>query len=131
MKVSSPLKIFIVDDDVMVAEMLRDQITHNTTHSVTLFHTGEECIKHVNEKPDVIILDYYLNSENLNASNGMEVLKAIKKVHPEIHVIFLSSQERYGVAMQILQKGAEYYIIKDKEAFGKIEKILQGIAADI
>ncbi len=98
--------------------MFRDQITHNTTHSVTLFHTREECIKHVNEKPDVIILDYYLNSENLNASNGMEVLKAIEKVHSETHVIFLSSQERYGVAMQILQKGAEYYIIKDMEAFG-------------
>ncbi|KXK46033.1 MAG: response regulator receiver protein [Bacteroidetes bacterium OLB10] len=79
MKVSSPLNIFIVDDDVMMAEMLRDQITHNTTHSVSLFHTGEECIKHVIEKPDVIILDYYLNSKNLDASNGMEVLKAIKK----------------------------------------------------
>lgn len=131
MKVSSPLKIFIVDDDVMMAEMLRDKISDNTTHTVLLFHTGEECIKHVGEKPDVIILDYFLNSKNLDASNGMEVLKAIKKAHPEIHVIFLSSQERYGVAMQVLQKGAEYYIIKDKGAFEKIEKILQGIASDL
>ena len=57
----------------------------------------------------------------------MEILKAIKKYNPNIHVIFLSGQERYGVAMQTLQKGAEYYVIKDNEAFGKIEKILSGI----
>lgn len=131
MKVSTPLKIFVVDDDATIAEMLRDRITQTSTYTVSVFSTGEDCIKHVAEKPDVIILDYFLNSKNLDASNGMEVLKAIKKIHPEIHVIFLSAQERYGVAMQTIQKGAEYYIIKDKGAFDKIDKILEGIAADL
>lgn len=125
--ITTPLKIFIVDDDNMMLEMLRDRIGQHSSYTVLAFSTGEDCLKHVAENPDVIILDYYLNSKNPDASNGMEILKAIKKYNPNIHVIFLSGQERYGVAMQTLQKGAEYYVIKDNEAFGKIEKILSGI----
>ncbi len=127
MKINTPLRIFIVDDDMLTAETLKDYITRETKHTVFVYATGEECIKHVSEKPDVIILDYYLNSKEKDAANGMEILKAIKKYHPEIHVIFLSGQERYGVAMQTIQKGAEHYVVKDKEAYAKIDVILQGI----
>jgi DNA-binding NarL/FixJ family response regulator len=129
MHISSPLRVFIVDDDPMMQEMLRDHISKNASFKVSAFSTGEECLKHVNENPDVIILDYYLNSKNLDAANGIEVLKAIKKYHPEIHVIFLSGQGRYGVAMQTIQRGAEHYVIKDDDAFAKIDKILSDIAS--
>lgn len=95
--ITTPLKIFIVDDDNMMLEMLRDRIGQHASNTVLTFSTGEDCLKHVAENPDVIILDYYLNSKNPDASNGMEILKAIKKYNPNIHVIFLSGQERYGV----------------------------------
>lgn len=115
-----PKKIFIVDDDTMLTEALQDYLTRKVAHQIHSFHTGEECLKHLSEEPDLIILDYYLNTVQKDAANGMEILQTIKKHYHRIHVIMLSSQERYGVAIQTIQKGAEQYVIKDETAFEKI-----------
>ena len=117
-------KIFIVDDDVMLTESLSDYLTRTVAHKVSVFPTGEDCLKHLDESPDIVILDYFLNTVQEDAANGMEVLQAIKKNYPTIHVIMLSSQEHYAVAMQTIQKGAEQYVVKDKDAFKKIADML-------
>ena len=117
-------KVFIVDDDEMLTTALEDFITRKTPHKVRTFTTGEECIKNLYEEPDVIVLDYYLNTVQKDAANGMEILQRIKKNYPKIHVIMLSSQERYAVAMQTIQKGAEQYVIKDEAAFEKITAMI-------
>lgn len=124
MDYSIPKKIFIVDDDQMLTEALSDYLTRNTAHQISCFATGEECLKHMHENPEIIILDYYLDTVQKDAANGMEVLNAIKKHHRNIHVIMLSSQEQYGIAMQTIQKGAEQYVIKDSDAFANIAKMI-------
>lgn len=124
MDYSTPKKIFIVDDDQMLTEALSDYLTRNVAHHISCFPTGEACLKCLHENPDIIILDFYLNTVQKDAANGMEVLKAIKKNHSNIHVIMLSSQEQYGIAMQSIQKGAEQYVIKDNDAFANIAKMI-------
>ena len=124
MSFSNPKKIFIVDDDAMLTDALADYLTRKVPHKVQIFHTGEECLKNLHQQPDVIILDYYLNTVNKNAANGMEILAEIKKDSRNSRVIMLSSQERYGIAMQTLQKGAEQYVIKDESAFEKIADMI-------
>ncbi len=124
MEYIKPRKIFVVDDDSMLTEALEDYLTRKIAHKVHSFHTGEDCLKNLSEEPDVIILDYYLNSVHKDAANGMEILETIKKNYPGIHVIMLSSQERYGIAIQTLQKGAEQYVIKDENAFEKIAQMI-------
>ena len=125
MDLDKPKKIFIVDDDTMLTEALKDYLTRKTAHEISVFYTGEECLKHLTENPDVIILDYYLNSVQKDAANGMEILQVIKKHYPGLSVIMLSSQERYAVALQTIQKGAEQYVIKDENAFGKIASMMR------
>ena len=39
-------------------------------------------------------------------------------------VIMLSAQHRYGVAAQTLIEGAYYYIIKDDDAFEKVNDMV-------
>lgn len=124
MKINGPKKIFIVDDDLMLTEALSDYLTRQIPHNVHAFHTGEDCLKHLHEQPEVIILDYYLNTVHKDAANGMEILQAIKKYDPNIHIIMLTSQEKYGVAMQTILKGAEQYVIKDEAAFEKVARML-------
>lgn len=116
-------KIFVVDDDEMLLEAIKDYITRKTKHTVQLYKTGEECIEHIDENPDVIILDYNLNAVSKNAANGMKILETIKKINKDIRVIMLSSQEAYGTAMQTINKGAEEYVIKDESSFEKIVAI--------
>ena len=124
MDFSKPKKIFIVDDDPMLTEALKDYLTRKVPHDVRIFNTGEECLKNLREQPEVIVLDFYMNTVQKDAANGMEILQVIKKNFPAIHVIMLSSQERYSLALQTIQKGAEQYVVKDEQAFAKIAAMI-------
>ncbi|MBX2904702.1 MAG: response regulator [Taibaiella sp.] len=116
-------KIFVVDDDEMMAMALEDHLTRNTLHEIHVFTTGEECIKNLRMQPDIIILDYNLNSVEKEAANGMAILEAIKKLNRDIPVILFSSQDAYSVALQSINRGATQYVIKDESAFDNIVAI--------
>lgn len=120
MKLGAPKKIFIVDDDEMLAEALSDFLTRGVNHDISVFHTGEELLKHIFEKPDVIILDFYLNTVNKDAANGLEILESIQDHIQNTKVIMLSNQDSYVTATKTIQKGAMQYVIKDENAFQKI-----------
>lgn len=120
-------KIFIVDDCDMLSMALEDYLTRETMHDVVVFNTGEECLKNLREQPDVVILDYNLNSAVKDAANGLQILEEIKKRNKYIHVIILSSQDEYGTALQTLRKGAEEYVMKDESAFEKVVSIIDGL----
>jgi two-component system OmpR family response regulator len=128
MATGKPKKIFIVDDDMMLTEALKDWLTRKIPHQVSTFETGEDCLKHLFDNPDVVVLDYYLNTVSKDAANGMEILKEIKKYDPAIHVILLSSQENYRIALQTIEKGAEQYVIKDENAFEKVAEMINGFS---
>lgn len=116
-------KIFVVDDDEMLSMALEDYLTRKTLHEVHLFTTGEDCIRHLREQPDIIILDYNLNSVEKEAANGMKILETIKKLNRDIPIIIFSSQDAYSVALQSINRGATQYVIKDENAFDKIATI--------
>jgi len=121
-------KIFVVDDNELLAAALEDYITSKTMHDVVIYNTGEECIKHLRDEPDVIILDYNLDSVDKHAANGSKILDEIKKRDNSIHVIMLSSQDAYGTALQTITKGAEEYVVKDDDSFRKIVAIIQTLS---
>ena len=124
MDIGRPMKIFIVEDDELQSTLLRDRMIRDIPHHVHIFKTGEDCLKHMDKSPDVIIMDYNLNKEVKDAASGIQIIEILKKSNPDVHVIMMSSQERYSIALQSIQKGAEQYIIKDAEAFDKICKMV-------
>ena len=117
--------IFIVDDDEMLSMMLEDDLGRNPNYTITTFSTGEECLKSMYLNPDVVILDFNLNTINPDAANGLQILQQIKQLNRNTQVIMYSSQEQYGVAVQTIGKGALQYVIKDQSAFTKIKAILK------
>ncbi len=120
-------KIFIVDDDLMLATMLTDHLQSTFPHAVNAFHTGEECLAQLHQHPDLVILDYHLNNVVKDAADGMRILEKIKKLDRQIHVIMLSSQTQYGTALQTMAKGAEQYVIKGKDQFDEIDRIVREV----
>jgi DNA-binding NarL/FixJ family response regulator len=118
-------QIFIVDDNEMFAQMLNDHLSENPEFKISVFQTGEECLQNLYQNPDLIILDYYLNNESKEAADGLEILSEIKEHNEKIHVIMLSGQEHYGIALQTIAKGAAQYVIKDDHAFEKISAYLK------
>jgi two-component system, OmpR family, response regulator len=123
--ISKPKSIFIVDDDEMLTMMLTDHLSRYPSFDIKAFATGEECLENLYLEPDIIILDFNLNSVDEKAANGLQILQKIKREIPSVKVIMYSSQEQYGIALQTIGKGAVEYVIKDKDAFFKIEEIIR------
>jgi two-component system, OmpR family, response regulator len=116
--------IFVVDDDEMMLSMIHDHLSRNPLHKISLFKTGEDCIGNMQLNPDVIILDYRLNAVDPNAHDGLYVLQALKRLDPSLPIIMLSSQEQYGKALETIVHGAVEYVVKDSDAFRRIDSIL-------
>jgi len=121
--------IFIVDDEPLLSEMLTDYLKGRYAgFEILSFPTGEACLQRLHEQPDLVVLDYYLNTKEQDAANGMDILKEIKKQNKAIPVIMLSSQEHFGTAAQTIMYGAVHYVIKGQDAF---EEIFQLIKANV
>lgn len=117
-------KIFIVEDEELFASLLKDYLARKTGHEIFLFNTGEACLENLSQNPDIIILDYFLNSKQKNAANGLEILRRLKGMGSKAHIIILSAQSEFGVAMQSRFEGAKHYVIKDDQAFERIELLV-------
>lgn len=93
------------------------RLENDMNFNVKVFQTGEECIAHLDEKPDIVVMDYFLPG-----MNGIETMKVIKKKLPIVPVIFLSAQNEGKTVLAALKAGAEDYVVKGKDAFGYLEE---------
>ncbi|RSK38668.1 response regulator [Mangrovimonas spongiae] len=119
--------VFIVDDEPLLTTMLTDYLKEQYVgFNLRTFPTGESCLKHLHENPDIVILDYYLNSKEKDAANGIDILKEIKHRNKNLPVIMLSSQKSYGTASKTIMYGAVHYVIKGQDAFEEIFKLIKG-----
>ncbi len=126
---NTPTEVFIVDDEPLLTEMLSDYLQEKDGNfSISSFPTGEACLQSMDKKPDVVVLDYYLNSKEREAANGIDILKSIKEKNKGLPVIMLSSQKSYGTAAQTIMYGAIHYVIKGQDAFQEIYELIKANA---
>ena len=118
---------FLVDDDSLFLKSLEINFVQNTESSIKTFATGELCLKNISQNPAIIILDYFLNSVDINAINGIETLDRIKSANPLIPVIILSSQDKIEVAVDCMKHRAFDYVVKSETAFFRLQKIISTI----
>lgn len=124
-------KVFLVDDEAMVRRMLEFKLKDREDLEIHSYSSGEGCMENLNKKPDIIILDYHMDTEKENAMNGLETLLKIVENAPDSQVAMLSSQDNVSVAVDVLKKGAVDYIIKNSvfavNTESSIDKIIQGL----
>lgn len=120
--------LFLVDDEPIQNEMLKDYLSERFIYDIKIFDNGEEALKNMNLNPEIIVLDYYLNSNNPNARNGIEVIKDIKDKYPDTQIIALSGQDKIEVAIDTIKYGAYDYVVKGESAFSRIENIINNLS---
>lgn len=123
--------VFLVDDEAMVRRMLEFKLKDREDLDIYSYASGEACMDNLSKKPDIIILDYHMDTEKENAMNGLETLLKIVENAPDSQVAMLSSQDNVSVAVDVLKKGAVDYIIKNSvfaiNTESSIDKIIQGL----
>ena len=127
---NNKILLFLVDDDALFLKSLEIEFGDNTESVVQTFATGELCLENLSQNPDVVILDYHLNSVDKNAINGLETLDRIKKANQGIPVVMLSSQDKIEVAVNCMKHQAFDYIVKSETAFIRLQKTITSIFHD-
>src|SRR5579871_2912539 len=126
---SSPVRksrIFVVDDHPIVRQGLALMI--NAEDDLIVCGEAEEAqtaLQAIVEcKPDILIIDI-----SLNGPDGLELVKHVRTLFPELPILILSMHDEATYAERALRAGANGYIMK-QEATEKvliaIRRILQG-----
>ncbi|GGD80284.1 hypothetical protein GCM10011514_50410 [Emticicia aquatilis] len=121
------VKLFLVDDDAVFLKSLEIEFLQNADFDIETYHTGEQCVEHLSNSPDIIILDYHLDGINKNAMNGLETLIQIKALYPKMPVVILSSQDKIEVAVNCMYHKAFDYVVKSETAFMRLQKLIDTI----
>ena len=96
--------VFIVDDEPAISKLLSYWVKDKWKYEVEVFENGEDVLKKLSSKPDLILLDIMLPG-----LDGLETLKRIKHYDENLPVIILSAQGSIEVAVEALRYGAYDY----------------------
>ncbi|MDH4274412.1 MAG: diguanylate cyclase [Gammaproteobacteria bacterium] len=103
-------RILVVDDDAPIREMIAEVLT-DCAYSVELAFNAENALEKFKvEKFDLAIVDI-----RLGGMNGVDLLREIKKISPNTHVIIITSYASMESAIAVLKEGAYDYLIKPFE----------------
>lgn len=128
---SAPKKlgtVFIVDDNAVEREMLMDYFEKYPNLVVKGFTSGEECVKEIvisGVSPDIILMDYFLDSEVASSKDGLEMLVKLKEISPATSIIMYTSVENERVVDLARQKGAFGYVVKGPAGFEMLDYIIE------
>ena len=123
-------RILLVEDDLLFRTMLEDHLSQNPNYDVMMVSCGEECIANLAVEPQLIIMDYNMNSFNKQAANGLTTLKIIKRLKPDIPVVMLSGEDDTSTLAKVMFNGAYNYVLKGEEAFEKVSVIIEELRRD-
>jgi signal transduction histidine kinase len=99
-------KLLVVDDDPSVRHAL--WFTFRDIYQVTLADCGQKAIEAFREKPaDAAVVDI-----RMPGMDGMELLKLLKELDPQVEVILLTAYETIDYIRDALRLGAADYITK-------------------
>jgi len=114
------IKVLLVDDEKGYINVLSNRLSKRSINATKAF-SGTQAIQILRKNDfDVVVLD--LKMEDMD---GIEVLKIMKKMAPEVPVIFLTGHGSQEAAREGIAFGAFDYLTKPCELSQLIEKIKQ------
>lgn len=123
MENKKPITLFLVEDNAMFSETLKASLEMHG-YSVHCFSTGEHMISSWEDDPDIILLDYYIETETGVAMNGEKILRFIRRITKSLPVVILTSSVDISEATRLLKLGAVDFIVKDEELLPNLLKTL-------
>ena len=104
------LKILIVDDEVLERTALTKIINRSSMDVIVIGEApnGRKAIEVAMEhRPNIIFMDI-----KMPGIDGVQAVKAIKKIDPGIRFIMVSAFNTFEYAKEVMQQGVKEYILK-------------------
>ncbi|MCD4549103.1 response regulator transcription factor [Schaalia sp. lx-260] len=119
----SPIRILVVDDETVLAELLSAALRHQGWMTRTAAN-GWEALESTDEyQPDIVVLDV-----QMPGLDGMATLERLRKKHPHIPVLFLTARDAVADRIAGLRAGADDYVTKPfdlDEVIARIDALLR------
>ena len=103
-------KVFLVDDEIVVREGIRDNINWDITNFTFAGEApdGEMALPLIQEiKPDILITDI-----KMPFMDGLQLSRIIKKSMPWIKIMILSGHDEFNFAKEAISIGVTDYLLK-------------------
>ncbi len=127
----SKIRVAICDDMEAICTGYKMYIDNESDmECAQILTSSEECIEYIqNDKPDVLLLDIYIENE----TSGIELLKKVKTLAPDVKIIMMTSYNNSMYVFHALMNGADGYVTKDtdgRKIIGKIRKVVENSDED-
>jgi two-component system nitrogen regulation response regulator NtrX len=101
--------ILITDDERDIRELISD-ILKDEGFTTRLAGTSDECMAQIDKAvPALMILDIWLKDSRMD---GIDILKQVKRDHPELPVVIISGHGNIEIAVAAIKQGAYDFIEK-------------------
>lgn len=101
-------KIMIVDDSEFMRNVLRDILKKTNHGEFVEASSGKEALeKYESEKPDLVLLDIIMEEPS-----GIQVLRTLKKKHPQANIVMVSAVGQEKMIEEAKQLGVIEYVVK-------------------
>ncbi len=119
-RLSTPIRVVLADDHAMVREALSRILEENGKVSVVAqADDAPGALDAVQrEKPDVVVLDYSMPSQNAPA-----VIEDLLRRSSRVKILVLTVHENIHYAVRVLEAGAHGYLIKS----AAVDELVEGI----
>ncbi len=117
------INILVIDDERVICDACHLMLTEKG-YSVDICLNGSEGLNVVKRgKYDLILLDLKLPD-----IDGIDILRAIKKIHPNIYVVIMTGYSTVQSAVQAMKLGASDYLTKpfiDDALMLAVERVIE------
>ena len=101
-----PYSIYVVDDEKSIREGVAMAL--EADYEVEAFSTAEAAIETIKKSPpDLVLLDI-----GLPGMDGVEALREIKRLYPDVLVIMITAYEDIKTVISAMKLGAYDYVVK-------------------
>jgi sigma-B regulation protein RsbU (phosphoserine phosphatase) len=120
----NPDTILIADDDPTIRVVLK-KIFEKAGYRVILVEDGQKAVESFSQDIAAVLLDL-----NMPRLNGIEALRCIREMQPDISPIMLTASDDVANAVEAVKSGAFDYIIKPFHAQQLIALVEKAIVTD-
>jgi len=121
--------VFVVEDNPLQQKMLQVHFEQTLgNYDVRQFVTPGELMKSLELRPHAVVLDHFYDGQT---KTGLDYLGEIRREYKHIPIIYHTTLDDDAVRKNVMDLGAEMYIVKDAASLVRLRTALDNIQEKI
>lgn len=112
-------KVFLIEDNQTEGLLLSLALGKNEELDITHYTNAKDVLENMDQSPDIALVDI-----NLPDINGLELIKKLKEIKPDIRIIVISAQRDVDVISEIQEEGVYNYLVKSEGVLNYLKKVI-------